>query len=257
MPDFQPTELPGGGFFFYVLVGFLAQVIDGTLGMAYGLSASSMLLSVGLPVAQVSATVHAAEVFTTGFSGLSHRVFGNVDRLLFRRLVWPGMAGAVVGAYLLARIPGDRIRPLVAAYLLLMGLVIIGRVFKTIPPVSVGRHVGRLGFMGAFVDAIGGGGWGPIVASTLIARGNHVRTAVGSVNAAEFFVTLAASITFLFALGIGHWRIIAGLAAGGAVAAPVGGYLCARVPHRPLMLVVGVLVAALSAYTLTTTLGGR
>jgi uncharacterized protein len=249
------TQLLAGNFLFYVLVGFFAQVIDGTLGMAYGLSASSMLLSAGLPPPQVSATVHAAEVFTTGFSGLSHHAFGNIDRALFRRLVGPGIAGAVVGAYLLSRMPGDRIRPFIAVYLLAMGLMIIGRVFKPIPPTSAGRNVGRLGFVGALVDAIGGGGWGPIVASTLIARGNHVRTVVGSVNAAEFFVTLAASITFLLALGFGHWRIIAGMAAGGALAAPVGGYLCARVPHRPLMFLVGVLVVGLSVRTLAATLG--
>jgi uncharacterized membrane protein YfcA len=249
------ASLLAGDFLFYVLVGFVAQVIDGTLGMAYGLSASSMLLTTGLTPARVSATVHAAEVFTTGFSGLAHHAFGNIDRTLFRRLVVPGIGGAVVGAYVLSKLSGERIRPLIAVYLLVMGCLIIARAFRAIPPASVGRHVGRLGFLGAFVDAIGGGGWGPVVATTLIARGNHVRTTVGSVNAAEFFVTLAASITFLLTLGIGHWRIIAALALGGAVGAPIGGLLCARVPHRPLMFLVGVLVIALSARTLVMTFG--
>jgi uncharacterized protein len=244
-------------FLFYVLVGVVAQVIDGTLGMAYGLSASAMLISTGLSPAAVSATVHAAEVFTTGFSGLSHHYFGNIDRVLFRRLLVPGMLGAALGAYLLASLSGDVIRPFVAAYLLVMGFIIIGRTFKPIPPVSAGRYVTPLGFVGAFLDAVGGGGWGTVVASTLIARGNHVRTTVGSVNAAEFFVTLTASITFILALGVGNWPIIAGLAVGGGIAAPFGGYLCSRIPHKPLMFLVGVLVVILSTRTLVGALAGR
>ena len=237
-------------FLFYVVVGFLAQLIDGTLGMAYGLSASSLLLSYGLPVASVSATVHAAEVFTTGFSAVSHHYFGNVDTALFKRLVVPGMVGAACGAYFLASFPGDVLRPWVAGYLLLMGGLIVVRVFRTVPPVRVGEHVVPLGLAGAFVDAVGGGGWGPVVASTLVARGNYVRTTVGSVNAAEFFVTLTASLTFVLTLGIGHWPTVAGLALGGVVAAPVGAWACRRIPHRPFLFLVGLLVIGLSIRTL-------
>ena len=124
------------------------------------------------------------------------------------------------------------------------------RVFKTVPPLSVTTHLTPLGFFGAFIDAIGGGGWGPVVASTLIARGNHARTTVGSVNAAEFFVTLAASVTFMITMGLSHWPIILGLALGGAVAAPLGAYACKRIPHRPFMLLVGLLLIGLSIRTL-------
>jgi uncharacterized membrane protein YfcA len=230
----------------YVIVGFCAQLVDGTLGMAYGLSATSLLLSFGVPPAPASATVHAAEVFTTGASAISHRYFGNIDKALFKRLVLPGIVGAVLGAYLLSSLPGDTIRPLVSVYLALMGVIIIVKAFRTFPPRELTRHVSPLGFIGAFVDAIGGGGWGPIVASTLIARGGDARQVVGTVNAAEFFVTLAASITFLFALQHEYWRIVLGLAVGGVVAAPLAGYLCKRAPIRPLMILVGLVIIGLS-----------
>lgn len=236
--------------FFYICVGFLAQVIDGSLGMGYGISASSLLLSSGLSPAIVSATVHASEVFTTGASSISHHYFGNVNRRLFWALVIPGVVGAVIGAYILVNLPGERLKPVIAIYLLLMGAFIIIRVFKTKPPTTVSKHLTSLGFLGAFVDAIGGGGWGPVVASTLIARGNHVRQTVGSVNAAEFFVTLAASLTFVATMGLKHWPIIAGLAIGGVIAAPIGAYTCRKIPHHPFMLAVGSFVVFLGAYTL-------
>lgn len=235
---------------FYVIVGFIAQLIDGTLGMAYGVSATSLLLTKGIAPAVVGATVHAAEVFTTGISGLSHHYFGNVDRRLFGRLVIPGVIGSVIGAYILSQIPGERFKPIIAVYLLGMGIFIMVRAFKPVSSRSVTTHLAPLGFFGAFIDAIGGGGWGPVVASTLIARGNHARTTVGSVNAAEFFVTLAASVTFVITLGLSHWPIILGLAIGGAVAAPLGAYACKRIPHRPFMLLVGLLLMGLSIRTL-------
>lgn len=237
-------------FFLYVAAGFAAQLIDGTLGMAYGVSASTLLLSMGLPPAVTSATVHAAECVTTGASAVSHHAFGNVDRSLFRRLVIPGVLGAVVGAYALASAPADGLTKYVAAYLLVMGAVIVVKSMREFPPRAVTSHVAPLGFVGALLDAMGGGGWGPIVASTLIARGNHVRQTVGTVNAAEFFVTLAASVTFVVTLGLSHWPVIAGLALGGLLAAPLGAWLCTRVPVRPLMGFVGVLVIALSLRTL-------
>jgi uncharacterized membrane protein YfcA len=235
---------------YYVIVGFMSQMIDGTLGMAYGISASTLLLTRGILPATVSATVHAAEVFTTGVSGISHHYFGNVDYRLFWRLVIPGVFGAIAGAYILSQIPGDRFKPFIAVYLLGMGVLIVVRVFKAVPPLSVTTHMTPLGFFGAFIDAIGGGGWGPVVASTLIARGNHARLTVGSVNAAEFFVTLATSLTFVFTIGVTHWPIIVGLAIGGMLAAPLGAYACKHIPHRPFMILVGLLVIVISLRTL-------
>lgn len=234
----------------YVVAGFLAQLVDGALGMAYGVTASSLLLTFGMPPAATSATVHAAECLTTGASAVSHHAFGNVDRILMRRLLLPGVLGAVCGAYLLTRLPGDALRPYVAGYLLVMGCVIVLKAFRPFPPRNVTTHLAPLGFFGALVDAIGGGGWGPIVASTLVARGNHPRRTIGTVNAVEFFVTVAASVTFFLTLGLTHWPVIAALAVGGVLAAPLGAWACRRVPLKPLMVAVGVLVALLSVRTL-------
>jgi hypothetical protein len=241
----MPTE-----FLFYVGAGFAAQLVDGTLGMAYGVTASTLLLTMGISPAVASATVHAAECFTTGASAVSHHAFGNVRAELFRRLALPGIVGAVIGAYVLSSFPGDALKPYVAAYLLVMGGVILLKAFREFPPRVVTTHIAPLGFVGALTDALGGGGWGPIVASTLIARGHDVRQTVGSVIAAEFFVTLAASITFVLMLGITHWQVVAGLALGGALAAPVGAWACSRLPIKPLMAGVGALVIALSLRTL-------
>jgi len=239
----------------YFAAGFAAQLVDGALGMAYGVTSSSLLLSVGLPPAIVSATVHAAECFTTGASALSHRAFGNVNGPLFRRLLIPGVIGAVVGSFVLVALPGEELRPYSASYLLVMGLVIIAKAFREFPPRIVSTHLIPLGFAGAFIDAIGGGGWGPIVATTLIARGNTLRETVGSVNAVEFFVTLAASVTFLSTLGLGHWQIILGLALGGLLAAPIGAWACKRLPTKPFMILVGMLIVALSIRTLLKAIG--
>lgn len=235
---------------YYVIVGFVAQLIDGTLGMAYGVSASSLLMSRGLSPAMVSSTVHAAECFTTGVSGVSHLYFKNIDKKLFWRLVLPGVIGAMTGAYILANIQGDRFKPYIAVYLLCMGIMILVKAFRSVPPVSSGKYVGSLGFVGALVDAMGGGGWGPIVTSTLIARGGHTRSTIGTVNAVEFFVTMASSVVFIATLGLSNWNIIAGLAIGGMFAAPLGGYLCKHVSRKPCMFFVGLLVIGLSIRTL-------
>lgn len=234
----------------FVLAGFLAQLVDGALGMAYGVTASSLLLTFGIPPAATSATVHAAECLTTGASAVSHHAFGNVDRALLRRLLLPGVLGAVLGAAILVQLPGDAFRPYVAAYLLIMGCVIVLKAFRPFPPRTVTTHLAPLGFFGALVDAIGGGGWGPIVATTLVARGNDLRRTVGTVNAVEFFVTVAASVTFFLTLGLTHWPAIAGLAVGGVLAAPLAAWACRRAPMKPFMILVGLLVIALSARTL-------
>jgi uncharacterized membrane protein YfcA len=242
-------------FLIYVAAGFAAQMIDGTLGMAYGVTASTMLLSIGLPPAAVSATVHAAECFTTGVSAVSHRAFGNVNGQLFRRLLVPGIAGAIVGAYILSELPGDQLRPYSASYLLIMGLVILVKAFGRFPSQRVSTYLIPLAFAGAFIDAIGGGGWGPIVATTLIVRGNSLREAVGSVNAVEFFVTVAASLTFLVTVGISHWQVILALALGGLLAAPMAAWACTRLPTKPFMVLVGLLIVGLSIRTLLKVLG--
>lgn len=239
----------------YIIAGFVAQLIDGALGMAYGISASSLLMGFGVPPAVVSSTVHAAECFTTGASALSHHTFGNISRDLFRRLLIPGIIGAALGAYVLSSFDGELIKPYISGYLMIMGVVIIVKAFMPFPPREVTTKLTPLALIGSFLDAVGGGGWGPIVATNLIVRGNSVREAVGSVNAVEFFVTLSASITFFLSIGLGHWQVIAGLAAGGVIAAPLGAYMTKKLPHRPMMVVVGTLVVMLSLRTLLKALG--
>jgi uncharacterized protein len=244
-------------FFWYVLAGFAAQLVDGSLGMAYGVTASTLLLGFGVPPAAASATVHAAEVLTTGASAISHHAFGNVNRLLFRRLLLPGIIGAVLGAYILTSIPGDAIKPYIASYLLIMGCVIVLKAFREFLPRTVTTHLVPLGLVGAFFDALGGGGWGPIVATNLIVRGHNIRETVGSVNAVEFFVTLAASITFILSIGLSHWSIILGLAAGGVLAAPIGPWVCKRIPVKPFMIFIGIVVIILSLRTILKSFEGK
>jgi uncharacterized protein len=235
-------------FILFVAIGFAAQMVDGAAGMAYGVSATSVMLSFGIPPATASASVHAAEVFTTGISGLSHWRFGNVQWSLVSRLAIPGMIGGAIGAYVLTSLPVDIIRPIVTGYLLLMGIYIIIKALRadltsSEPP----SWIVPLGFGGGFLDAAGGGGWGPMVASTLIGRGTTPRYTIGSVNAAEFFVTLVISITFITTVGLELWPIIAGLILGGAIAAPLAAYVAKNVPDRPLMVMVGAVVILLSA----------
>ncbi|MFD0726176.1 sulfite exporter TauE/SafE family protein [Lysobacter brunescens] len=248
-------ELPPD-FLLFIAIGFAAQLVDGALGMAYGVTASTLLLGFGVPPAVSSATVHAAECFTTGTSAISHHAFGNIDRKLFRRLLLPGVLGAGIGAYLLTAIDGDALKPWIAGYLLLMGVIILFKAFKELVPREVTSHVSTVGFIGAFLDAIGGGGWGPIVATNLIARGHELRLTVGSVNAVEFFVTLTASIVFLVTMGFSHIGIVVGLAIGGVLAAPLGAWLIRFVKPRVLMPFVGLLVIGLSLRTLYKTFAG-
>lgn len=240
----------------FAAVGFAAQLIDGALGMAYGITATSVMLSFGVAPAIASASVHAAEVVTTGVSGLSHWQFGNVDRELFRRLVVPGMIGGALGAYVLASVPGESIRPLVSTYLLVMGLVILHKALRRSVVATAGpRHLSVLGLCGGFLDAVGGGGWGPVVASTLLGNGTTPRYAIGSVNVAEFFVAATVSAAFILTIGLTLWPIIAGLILGGALAAPLAAYVTRRLPARPLMILVATVVIALSVRGLIRDLG--
>jgi uncharacterized protein len=245
MPDFINDT-----FMLYMLIGFAAQLIDGALGMAYGLTASSFLLAAGLPPATASATVHFAETFTTGASAASHHRFGNINADLFKRLIIPGMLGAAIGAYVLTAIDGDVIKPFVAGYLALMGLYVLLKSMREILPVIVQKRVAPLGFFGGLIDAMGGGGWGPIVTSTLLARGNPSRYTIGTVNAVEFFVALTSSAVFIATIGMQFWSIVLALALGGVFAAPIAGYITKHVPHRPMMAVVGLLIIAVSGRTL-------
>jgi uncharacterized protein len=238
-------------FILFVVVGFAAQMVDGALGMAYGLTGTSVLLSFGIAPATASASVHAAEVFTTGLSGLSHWRFGNVRWSLVLRLAVPGMIGGAVGAYLLTMIPEEVVRPLVSVYLVIMGAWILVKAIRKAPKNDEApRWTGLLGLGGGFLDAIGGGGWGPLVTSTLLGHGTVPRHTIGSVNFTEFFVTLTISATFLGTIGLQLWPIITGLIIGGALAAPLAAYVTARVPDVPLMILVAAVIVLLSVRNL-------
>jgi len=230
----------------FAAIGFAAQLVDGAIGMAYGLSATSVLLSVGVAPAVASASVHAAEVFTTAASGLAHWRMGNARPQLLWRLALPGMVGGAAGAWLLTAVPGETIRPFVNLYLLAMGAAILWRARKTqAPRAEPPRYLAPLGLCGGFLDAAGGG-WGPIVTSALIGGGTTPRYAIGSVNLAEFFVTATISATFVATIGLELWPAIAGLVLGGVLAAPLAAFAAKRIPPRPMMLVVGTVIVALS-----------
>lgn len=238
-------------FFLFILAGFVAQIIDGALGMAYGVSCSSLLLGFGLSPAAASASVHTAEVFTTGVSGLSHIVMGNIDKKLFLRLVVTGVLGAVVGAFLISEVlDGKVIKPFVSAYLLILGIVILVKAFRKKKEYEEVKHVPVLGLVGGFMDAIGGGGWGPIVTSNLIHKGHTPQTAIGTVNTAEFFVTFFSTGVFLFFTPIQFWQAILGLIIGGVIAAPLGAVLIKFIPVKVMTIMVGSLVILTSLFNI-------
>ena len=233
----------------FVLIGFAAQLVDGALGMAFGVISNTMLLSMGVTPQSASASVHLAESFTTGVSGISHTLHRNVDWWLFVRIVVPGVIGGVTGAYLLTQISADAARPLVLAYLVAIGLYLLWRGVMH-------RHVERrpkviapLGLAGGFLDAAGGGGWGPIVTSNLLIQGATPRKVIGTVNTAEFFLTVTISATFILALGWEAFTLqVVGLLIGGIAAAPLGGYIAKKVPADGLLIMVGIVLTLTSAY---------
>ncbi len=235
-------------FFLFMLGGFIAQMIDGALGMAYGVSASSFLLTVGVSPAAASASIHASEIFTSGVSGLMHLKFQNVNKKLFQTLLLPGMLGAMTGAYLLYELENYNhiLRPIVATYTLALGIIIILKAIRKAGAKINTKRIPLLASFGGMMDSIGGGGWGPIVSSTLIAGGRNARYTVGSVNLAEFFVALSSSLTFIVLIGLSHFQIILGLITGGIVAAPIAASITRKLPTKTMMIIVGITVMIVS-----------
>ena len=253
-------------FILFAIVGFLAQAVDGALGMAYGAISSTVLLSFGVPPAQASAAVHAAEVFTTAASGTAHHYHRNIDWKLFWRLAPFGILGGCLGAFVLTSFDGDMVKPYVTTYLAVIGLWLFLRSFRKIPsnPVPT-RLVAPLGAAGGFLDAAGGGGWGPMVVTGLLGAGAPPRYVIGTVNAAEFLITLAVSITFIVALVTGHWQeagalsthasSVLGLIVGGIVAAPLAGWMVKAIRERTLLRLVGLLIMLLALFQTVQQLG--
>ncbi|WP_413712179.1 sulfite exporter TauE/SafE family protein [Rhizobium sp. Rhizsp82] len=238
-------------FLFFVLVGFCAQIVDGALGMAFGVLSTTSLLALGVPAANASAMTHVAEMFTTAASGASHAYQRNVDWKLVARLAPAGMIGGAVGAYILANVDGKVIEPFVSAYLIAIGLIILYKAFRPRWPRDVHDWaVPPVGLCGGVLDAIGGGGWGPIVTSTLVGRGHDPKKVIGSTNLTEFAVTLVISLTFVVTLGWSELDSAIGLIIGGVIAAPFGALLVKRLPVKPLMIAVSIIIIATSAIRL-------
>ena len=233
----------------FIAVGFAAQMVDGALGMAFGVISNVLLLSLGVPPAAASAGVHTVETFTTAVSGISHTIHKNVDWKLFFRLVIPGVIGGVLGAYVLSNIHAEQARPFVLAYLSLIGIYLLWRSMHYPPKEKQPKVIEPLGLIGGFLDAAGGGGWGPVVTSNLLVQGASPRKTIGTVNTVEFFLTTTISATFIATLGIGMFTIATvGLLIGGVIAAPFGALLAKRVPAQKLMLMVGIVLTATSIY---------
>lgn len=254
LPQIWDTITTARTFYIFVAVGFAAQLVDGLLGMGYGVVTAISLMSLGLNPAAVSASIHTAEMFASGASGYNHYRFGNVNRRLFRALLIPGILGSVSGAYLLSKFGEEYagyVKPVLAAYLLLLGLRLISKAF-TKPDLRKRKvkHVGWLAGAGGFLDSFGGGGWGPLVTSTLISQGRTPQYVIGSVSLTEFFVTFASALTFFATIGISHWQVILGLIVGGVAAAPFAARLAGRVSTRFMFVGVGLMVIIWSLWAL-------
>ncbi len=233
------------------VVGIIAQTIDGAIGMAYGVTATTFLLSQGVSPAIASSSIHIAEIFTTGASGLSHWRLNNIEKKLFLNLVFPGIIGGLVGVLILTNIDGKILKPWISLYLVLMGLYIILKAFKK--KIFNGKinakKITPLAFTGGAVDAIGGGGWGPVVTTTLLSSGHEPKTTIGSVNSAEFFITTATGLSFAIFIGVSNPEIIFGLIAGGLLIAPFAAKITTKLPTKLLMFIVGILITSLSLIT--------
>ncbi|QKG57195.1 TSUP family transporter [Hymenobacter sp. BRD128] len=243
-----------GTFYTFVAVGFLAQLIDGMLGMGYGVVSAISLMSLGLSPASVSASIHTAEMFASGASGYNHYRFGNVNKRLFKVLLVPGILGSVSGALLLTYF-GEQyaaiIKPVLAIYLLLLGLRIISKaVRKQTQKRRKVKNAGWLAGAGGFLDSFGGGGWGPLVTSTLIANGRTPNYVIGTVSLVEFFVTFASALTFFSVIGFSNWQIVLGLIVGGVTAAPLAARLAGRLSTRWMFIGVGSMVVIWSLWAL-------
>lgn len=241
----------------YIAVGFFAQLVDGALGMAFGVITNTLLVGVlGIPPAQASAKVHVVEVFTTAMSGLNHFLHGNIEWPLFWRLLLPGMMGGVAGAYLLTSIDAGVIKPFILAYLIVIGLWLLARGLFWPPKFKTAKIISPLGLLGGFLDAAGGGGWGPVVTSNLLVQGAEPRKVVGTVNSVEFFLTLTISATFIYQIGVADIAgATLGMLIGGVAAAPIGAIVAKKFPAKTMLILVGVVLTLTSCYSLWKAIG--
>jgi hypothetical protein len=232
-------------FLFFVVAGFLAQMVDGVLGMGYGVTSATCLITFGINPVMVSSAIHTSEIFTTGISGYSHYKFGNVNKKLFKHLVIPGVVGSILGAILLVFLGekyGKWLMPAIAIYAGFLGFKILIKAFQQNPKTKKIKRIGWLAWMGGFFDSFGGGGWGPIVTSNLISKGRSPKYTIGSVNLTEFFVTLSSAVTFFLTVGVSNWNVVLGLLIGGGIASPLAAKLTGKLPRKTMMIAVGIMV---------------
>ena len=234
----------------FIAVGFAAQLVDGALGMAFGVISSTLLVGVlGVPPALASQRVHVVECFTTGVSGISHLLHRNIDGRLFLKLMIPGVIGGFAGSYLLSNLDAGFVKPFVLAYLTGIGLYLLWRGIMYPPKLKEAKLVAPLGFVGGFLDAAGGGGWGPVVTSNLLIQGADPRKVVGTVSSVEFFLTVTISAAFIYHLGVADLAgATLGLLIGGLLAAPLGAWAAKHFPAKQMLILVGVVLTATSAY---------
>ena len=241
-------------FLAYVLIGFIAQIIDGALGMAYGASSMTMLTSYGVSSSIANSCIKLSEVFTTSASGFSHWKLGNINKKLVKNLIIPGVIGAVFGAILIGYVDTIEgfnkkyVKPVISIYILLLGVYIIYKALRKKVKKKKTQNLGILALFGGFMDAAGGGGWGPIVTSTLISKGRNPKYTIGSVNLSEFFIALTSAIIITIMIGLEEWQIgggikvAVGLIIGGIIAAPMGAIVASKIKAKPMMLTVGTLI---------------
>ncbi|MCM3176791.1 sulfite exporter TauE/SafE family protein [Cytobacillus horneckiae] len=244
----------------FAFIGFLAQLIDGSLGMAYGVTSTSLLLTFGIAPAVASASVHMAEVVTTAASGVAHIKFGNVDKQAVYRLIIPGSIGAFVGACFLSNLPGDVVKPFIATFLLLLGIYVFLRFLLNFQPGKQTNSLGLtrkqsipLGLIAGFADATGGGGWGPIATPVLLSKkGVEARKVIGTVDTSEFAIAVSASLGFFIALGWEelNWTWVFALMIGGVIAAPIAAWLVKVLPSYLLGVLVGGFIILTNARTM-------
>lgn len=234
----------------FVAIGFTAQIVDGALGMAFGVICNVLLVGVlGVAPARSSANIHIVEVFTTAASGISHTLAGNVDLTLFLRLLLPGILGGLAGAYVLVNLDGDAVKPFILGYLIAVGVYLFVRGILFPPKHAKPKVVEPLGLLGGFLDAVGGGGWGPVVTSNLLVQGMEPRRVVGTVSSVEFFLTITVSAAFIYHLGWSSFALsTVGLIVGGVAAAPFGAVIAKRVSTKTMLILVGLVLIATSTY---------
>lgn len=243
-------------FYWFLGAGFLFAMIDGAIGMSYGVTSTTFSLSMGIPPASASTAVHISEILSNGIAGFMHYRMGNINKKLFKLLLIPGIIGAVSGAYILSSLEAyaQYTKPLVSVYTLILGIVILkksGIIKKNESQKKEKiKKIGVLGFSGGFIDAVGGGGWGSIVLSSLIAGGRNARYSLGSVKLSRFFIALFSSLTFIVMLNELRWYAVAGLVLGSAVASPIAARVSNKLSAKTIMVAVSVIVILVSLRTI-------